>query len=180
MLLTDTLRRLDGRTWNSLGRLETVLTIISGDVLDISWTFHENLFFGFSITLITKRIQEIEKATLDSRGQPQHPQNVTNLCLSHVRSLLKISWKSVPPCSRNIANRHGFPWKYSKRNLVHKALNVTLPKFSILVLVSWPTYPEYFTKIRSPVFPQRCPQTHKHTYRQTNRDVNITFAVRRR
>ena len=134
MLLTDTLRRLDGRPRNSLGRLETVLTIISGDVLDISWKFHENLFSGFSITLITKRIQEIEKTTLDSRGQPQHPQNVTNLCLSHVRSLLKISWKSVPPCSRNIANRHGFPWKYSKRNLVHKALNVTLPKFSRLSL----------------------------------------------
>ena len=38
-------------------------------------------------------------------------ENVSDCSLSHVQSFLKISWKSVHPFSRNVASRHGFPWK---------------------------------------------------------------------
>ena len=74
-------------------------------------------------------------------------------CLIHVWPLLKISWKSVHLFSRDVANRHGFPWKHRKRNPVLKVLNVTLPQFSRVFLLSCPIYREHFMKVRSRVFP---------------------------
>ena len=80
--------------------------------------------------------------------------------------------------SRNVANRCGFPWKHRKRNPVLKGLNVTLPKFSRLFVVSCPIYPDNFMIIRSRVFPNFVHKhTNKQTNRQTNRDENTTFAV---
>ena len=47
MLLTGTMRRVDGRPWISLGNSETVYVIITYIVPDISWKCYENLFARF-------------------------------------------------------------------------------------------------------------------------------------
>ena len=70
------------------------------------------------------RIHKIEKSILNSRGWSPRHENISDCSLSHVRSFLKISWKSVHPFSRNVANRHRFPWKKKKKitNLYHGAI----------------------------------------------------------
>ena len=75
----------------------------------------------------------------------------------HIKEL---SWKfHENPFSRNIANRHVFHWKTTKRSLVSKGLNITQTKFSRLFLLPCPTYPDNFIIIRNVAY--------KHTNRQT-------------
>ena len=86
---------------------------------DISW----KIVSHFSIILLTNTYPESGKSTLESRGLPQHPENVPACSLSHVQPLLKISWKAVHLFSSNVANIHGFSWKHRKKKPVTSGLN---------------------------------------------------------
>ena len=65
------------------------------------------------------------KYILCSRGYMEYPGNVPNCCLYQVPPTLKISWKSVQPLFRNVANRqtdkqttpgNGQRWKHNLRH----------------------------------------------------------------
>ena len=68
MLLTDTSPRLDGRPWNSLVMRETVYSIISCVVPNISWKFHENPFIRFSIIVLTIADSQNRKIDPEFKG----------------------------------------------------------------------------------------------------------------
>ena len=108
---------------------------------------------------------KIEKSILYWRGWLQHPENVPDCSLPHVQPLLKISWKSVHSCSRNVANRHGFSRKCSKRYSMFKGLNRT-HKCSRLFLVPSSSYPDNFMKNRSRV-------ANRHTDKQTHKPTEM-------
>ena len=99
---------------------------------DISWNFHENPFNRHSMTWLTNTDPGNRK--IDSRYNPQHPENVPDWSSSRVQHLLKVLWKSVQSFPHNVADKHGFPWKYRKRNPASKGLTITPLKFSSLLL----------------------------------------------
>ena len=49
--------------------------------------------------------EKVEQKILYSRGYIEYPENVPNCSLYQVPPTLKISWKSVKPFFRNVANR---------------------------------------------------------------------------
>ena len=64
-------------------------------VSGILWKFRENPFIRFSIVSLINTDTRNKKIILsniilDSRGEPQHPENVPPCSLSHVQTLLKI------------------------------------------------------------------------------------------
>ena len=112
ILLTDTPPRLDGRPWNSLVMRESVYLFISCVVPDISWKIDEDPFIRFSIIILTiTDSRNRKKIDPEFKGLITTTRECSDCSLSHVQSFLKISWKSVHPFSRNVASRHGFPWK---------------------------------------------------------------------
>ena len=81
----------------------------------------------FSIILLTNT--DPGNGKIDPRfNQPQHPKNARDCFSSHVQTLQKISWKSVQPFSRNVTDRHGFPWKHIKRNPIDRQTNIQTSK----------------------------------------------------
>ena len=65
-------------------------------------TNHENLFIRFSLILLETLIQNISKYLL-------FPQGVPHCSLYHICSILKISWKSIYPCSVKFLTGMDFP-----------------------------------------------------------------------
>ena len=66
----------------------------------------------------------------------QHPQNVSDFSLSHIRPAPKISWKSVDAFFRSVANSHGFP-----RNIMEYPMNKGLnEKFTKFWFGQWRQY----------------------------------------
>ena len=92
MLLTDTLRRLDGRPWHTLWRRETVNVIFTCLVLDISWKFVHPFFHNIT----------------SKHGSSLFLISCTNFAENFV--------KSVHPFHRNAANRHRFHWRHRKNS----------------------------------------------------------------
>ena len=135
MLLTGTLRRLDERPWNSLGRCETVQIIVLYVVHDILWKCHENSFTHFYITLlrntdpgnrkinpgfkgliatfqkccwqsqISLKTQKKKPSTQGVKRDTLNP-SFPDCSLYQARPILKISWKSFHAFFRNVVHRH--------------------------------------------------------------------------
>ena len=111
---------------------------------NLSWKFHENPFIRLSIIVLTNTHSQNRKINPEFKELITTTRFFFSDCsLYHVQYFLKISWQSVHPFSRNVANRHGFPWKkrYNKpvswsyillfsSVLVSKGLNITPPNFS--------------------------------------------------
>ena len=110
-------------------------------IVDLSWTFHENPLFNFTVILLTDTPRRLD-------GRPWN--SLVNYFLYRAWHFMKISWKSVYPFFHDITYQHGSrKWKI---NTGFKRLTATSQKYSRLLLVSWSTFADNFMKIRSTVF----------------------------
>ena len=100
----------------------------------------------------------------------------TDCSLCHVTLWLKFSWKSFHPFSHDVANRHRFHWKHSKKLCIQRVKrNIPqIPECSFrhawhIRNISWKyVHPFYFNA---------ADQKKQKPNKPTNRDENITFAV---
>ena len=154
MLLTGTLRRLDERPWNNLGRCETVQITVLYVVHDILWKCHENSFTHFFTTLLRNTDPGNRKIHPGFKGLIATFQKCSRLflisCQIFAENFIKICSSVFPFILLTVKN---FLENTEKETQLLKGLNVTLSKFSRLFLVSGPTYPENFMKILSHIFP---------------------------
>ena len=97
------------QAWNSLIFFTCV-------VPDISWKFHESPFTHFSITLLTNTDPGNRKINHGFNELTTTSQKCSSSFFVSCANFAEIFlWKSVYPFSRNIAKRHGFPWKHRKK-----------------------------------------------------------------
>ena len=96
---------------SSLVKYETVRVIAYFVVPDISWKIQENPLTRFSMISITNTNAKIVNPIPDSRGSPNHPENVTDCSLSHVKPFLKELMKIRSSVLLNVAHIDGFPWE---------------------------------------------------------------------
>ena len=71
------------------------------------WKFHKYRFNRFSaiLLIVMDSSEKVEQKFLCSRGLMEYPENVPNCSLYQAPPTLQISWKSVQPFFRNVANR---------------------------------------------------------------------------
>ena len=177
MLLTGTLRRLDERPWNNLGRCETVQITILYVVHDILWKCHENSFTHFFTTLLRNTDPGNRKIHPGFKGLIATFQKCSRLflisCQIFAENFIKIC-SSVFPFI--LLTRQKFPWKHRKRNPVTQGVKRdTFQVFQIVPCIrpdlSWKFHENPFTHFSVML------STDKQTNKQTNRwNGNLVIA----
>ena len=99
-------------------------------------------------------------------GEPQHSKNIPDSSMFYVRTVVKISCKSVLAFFGYVANRHKIPCKHKKGNFVSKGLSGTYQKCSRFFLIPCSTNIEHFIKKSVQVFSRNVAN------RQTNGQTN--------
>ena len=150
ILLTDTLRCQDGKPWKSLGSRETVCLIITLVIPGMSCKFHENWLTRFSITLLTN--MEPGNRKID----PEVHLNIPKIFPFVPGPVCKLSYffhenPFIRVPIMLLTNTDFF--ENTEIETLNSRVKHDNPKISRLFLLSCPTYPENFMKIRSPVFP---------------------------
>ena len=89
----------------------------SRHILKISWKST-----SFFITSLTNTDPGKRKTDPGFKGLIASSRKCVDWSLYQVPPILKMSWKSLQPFSRNVVNRHGFPRKRPKKSLCSRGL----------------------------------------------------------